>query len=223
MNSITQPTPSSKNKSMKPKQNRKGQKSKSATFDRCQTPHYALDPLLPYLPKDSLIWEAACGEGQIVDKLTQEGFGVIGTDLLTGFNFFTWQPEKWDIQVTNPPYSIKYDWLRWSYQFNKPFALLLPLETLGAGQAQELFEEFGIEIILPRKRINFKMPNKGYGKSGAQFPTCWFTWGLGIGRQLTFAPIGYYADSQAFLFSRVIPEPDSESQLWLFEALQEAA
>jgi len=181
---------------MKPKQNKAGNSSKSHTFDRCQTPYYALDPLLPYLPKSWLIWESAAGAGQIADKLTQEHHNVITSDLLTGQNFFTWQPDRWACQVTNPPYSIKYKWLDRSYQLDKPFALLLPLETLGAAKAQKLFGHYGIEIILLDKRINFNMPNKGYTGNGAQFPTAWFTWGLNIGQQITFAKISYYADAQ---------------------------
>lgn len=80
----------------KPKINRKGQKDKSAKFDQCQTPFYALDPIVPYLNLGWLIWESACGDGQIVSKLTQEGFQVTGTDLLTGSNFFSQEPDKWD-------------------------------------------------------------------------------------------------------------------------------
>jgi hypothetical protein len=202
----------------KPKTNRKGETGKSAKFDQCQTPHYALDPLLPFLSADAVIWESACGEGQMADKLTKEGYQVVGTDILNGYNFLdeSWSPVKpWDIQVSNPPYSIKYDWLRHSYYLQKPFALLLPLETLGAAQAQAIFSQFGIEIILLSKRVNFRMPGKGYSGKGAQFPVCWMTWGLNIGRQLTFAPIGYYSDSQIPLFNQ--PFIQLEPQLSLFE------
>lgn len=181
---------------MKPKENKAGDISKSSTFDRCQTPFYALDPLLPYLPKSWLIWESAAGDGQIVAKLQSSGFEVVSSDLLTGQNFFDYSPLTWDCQITNPPYSTKYHWLNRSYELGKPFALLLPLETLGAGQGQRLFEKFGVEIILLNKRINFKMPNKGYLGNGAQFPTAWFTFGLGIGQHLTFAKISYYEDEQ---------------------------
>lgn len=181
---------------MKPKVNRAGKTNKSAKFDRCQTPFYALDPLLPYLRRNWLIWEPAAGDGQIVEKLSQSGFTVFGTDILTGSNFFTDAPEKWDCQVTNPPYSVKYDWLNRSYQLGKPFALLLPLETLGAVSGQRLFNKFGVEIILLDKRINFKMPEKGYTGNGAQFPTAWFTFGLGIGQELTFANVTRYEDEQ---------------------------
>lgn len=111
---------------MKPKTNRNGQINKPARFDSCQTPFYALDPLIPYLPKDWLIWESAAGDCHVVQKLTAEGFAIFGSDILSGHNFFTFSPERWDCQVTNPPYSIKYDWLKRSYELGKPFALYCP-------------------------------------------------------------------------------------------------
>jgi len=181
---------------MKPKTNRSGKTSKSATYDRCQTPFYAVDPILPYLKPEWVVWESAAGEGQIVAKLRVEGFTVLASDILTGTDFFDCSQVRWDVQITNPPYSTKYRWLERSYQLGKPFALLLPLETLGAAKGQRLFKEYGIEIILLDKRINFKMPNRGYSGSGAQFPTAWFTWGLGIGRDLTYATIQRYEDGQ---------------------------
>lgn len=184
---------------MKPKKTQAADTGKSCNYDRCQTPFYALDPLLPHLRREWRIWEPAAGEGNIVTRLSFAGYRVVAGDLLGGENFFQYSPPGWDCQVTNPPYSVKYAWLSRSYQLGKPFALLLPLETLGAAKGQELFERHGVEIILLNKRINFKMPGKGYGGGGAQFPTAWFTWGLGIGRQFTFAKINYYGDSQLSL------------------------
>jgi len=184
---------------VKPKQNRGGDTKESKPYDRCQTPYYAIDPLLPYLKPQWTIWEPAAGEGQIVSKLQQHGFRVIGTDILTGTNFFEAEPDAWQCQITNPPYSVKYDWLKRSYALGLPFALLLPLETLGTKSGQQLFEKYGTEIILLNKRVNFKMPELGYSGSGAQFPTAWFTWGLSVGEQLTFAKISYYEDAQISL------------------------
>lgn len=181
---------------MKPKANKLGKTSESHKYDRCQTPFYALDPLLPYLAQNLTIWEPAAGDGQIVAKLRLGGFKVVSSDLLYGQNFFNYSPSIWDCQVTNPPYSTKYQWLARSYQLGKPFALLLPLETLGASQGQKLFERYGIEVILLNRRVNFKMPDKGYTGGGAQFPTAWFTFGLGIGKSLSFAKINYYHDEQ---------------------------
>lgn len=182
---------------MKPKQN-----YKPSEKDNCQTPHYAIDPLLPYLESTWRIWESAAGEGNIVSKLSQSGFDVVGTDILTGQDYFSYEPVAWDCQVTNPPYNqyVKYRWLERAYALGKPFALLLNVDTLGPEQAQIPFEKYGIEIILLNKRVNFKMPNKGYA-GDAQFSSAWFTWGLGIGETLTFGKITRYADSQAFLLS----------------------
>lgn len=184
---------------MKPKVSRAGDKTKSNNYDRCQTPHYALDPILPYLPKSWIIWEPAAGDGQIVTKLELAGFDVVHSDLLTGHNFFDYSPPVWDCQVTNPPFSLKYKWLERCYQLGRPFALILPVETLGAATAQRLFSRYGIEVVLLDKRINFKMPFKGYNCS-AQFPTAWFTCGLNIGQPLTFAQVSYYHDEQMPMF-----------------------
>jgi hypothetical protein len=156
-------------------------------YDACQTPAHALDPLVPYLETDSVIWEPAQGEGNLVEGLYDSGFSVIGSDILTDQNFFEWEPETpWDYLITNPPFSIKYKWLERCYELGKPFALLLPVETLGASTAIKLFKEHELELILIDKRVNFKMPNKGWNGGGAQFPVAWFTWQLNLGHQLIY-------------------------------------
>lgn len=164
-------------------------------YDACQTPAYAIDPLLPFLSSDWIIWEPACGEGYLVEALFDSSFqDIIGTDILTGHNFLEYEPDAWDCLITNPPFSLKYRWLERCYQLAKPFALLLPVETLGAKTAQEMFREHGIEVIFLDRRVNFKMPNAGWDGAGAQFPTAWFTWGLNIGRQMTFARLNGTTD-----------------------------
>jgi hypothetical protein len=173
---------------MKPKVNRAGDTETANAFDSCQTPAHAIDPLLPYLPIDWTIWEPACGEGMLVDAFYDADRAVIGSDIINGDNFFTCDgPDIWDCLITNPPYSIKYQWLERCYQLERPFALLLPVETLGAQRAQRLFVEYGVQIIFLDKRINFKMPNKGWDGGGAQFPVAWFTWGLNLETQIVFA------------------------------------
>lgn len=173
----------------KPKVNRTGSTDQSIPFDRCQTPAYALDPLLSYLKPGWTIWEPAAGEGNLVRALQAHGFKVISSDLLTehigagvigGKNFFDWQPPHFDAIVTNPPYTVKFEWYRRIYELGKPFALLLPVETLGAHQAQMLYRRHGHEQMLLNKRVNFKMPHKGWEsgewRSSAWFPTFWSCW-----------------------------------------------
>lgn len=170
----------------KPKRQQAGDLEASSPYDRCQTPPYALDPLLPYLSPDWVIWESAAGDGVLAEAMRDSGLTVLDTDILTGTNFFKNYPGPWHAQVTNPPYSIKYQWLERSYELCKPFALLVPLETLGAAAAQVLFRKHGCEVIFMDKRVDFKMPDHTWAESSAQFPVIWLTWGLGIGREMTF-------------------------------------
>lgn len=147
-------------------------------YDACQTPAYALDPLLPYLKPEWTIWEPAHGEGYLTGALFDSGFsGVETSDILTGQNFFAYEPPQWDCLVTNPPFSLKFKWLERCYQLGKPFALLVPVEMLGVKTAQELIVPRGFEIMLLNRRVNFKMPNKGWDSS-AQFPVMWVCWQL---------------------------------------------
>lgn len=163
-------------------------------LDACQTPPYALDPLLPYLSSGWVIWEPACGEGLLVGGLYDTGYSqgqVISGDMTTGQDFYEYEPGNWDCLITNPPYSNQFDWLRRCYNLKKPFALLLKVDVLGTKTAQELFSRYGVEVIFMDKRINFKMPYKGYDGGGSWFAVAWYTWGLNIGRQMTFASIDH--------------------------------
>jgi hypothetical protein len=204
---------------MKRKANLAGDPEKSHKYDQCQTPGYALPPLLAHLPPGLRIWDPSTGEGNLARTLEYLGYKVSASDLLTGTNFFEADPPAGsDGRIENPPFSIKYKWLERSYLLGDPFALLLPVETIGAASAQRLFARYGVEIILLDQRINFKMPShkswselikptprynedgspmlnaKGEHKktTGAQFPTAWFTHGFNIGRELTFEHVSRF-------------------------------
>lgn len=155
--------------------------------DDFQIPPEALNPLLPYLKKEWVIWECACSKGNLSNRLKILGYNVIATDILIGQDFLTYEPENYDCIVTNPPYSLKDQFLERAYFLGKPFAFLLPITTLEGKRRQALFVQNGLEIILFNKRINFETPN-GHGSS-SWFATAWFTNGLKIGRQISWADL----------------------------------
>lgn len=99
--------------------------------DEFYTPDIALKPLLKYLPKDVVIWECTdYGKSNITKILKEHGYKVISTHK-KDFDFLTDKPSfEFDIIVTNPPYSLKDKFLNKCYEYNKPFALLLPLTAL---------------------------------------------------------------------------------------------
>lgn len=173
---------------MKPKSNRKPGK-----LDLCQTPNYALDPLVPHLKRAKFrtIWECASGEGLLASALRLNGFDVVDTDILDsyGHDFFEYYPGSvYDCIVTNPPYSLKYEWTQRCYDLGKPFALLMPVEMLGTVKGGDMFKAYGVQVIFMRPRINYKMPKKGWG-GAAQFPTAWFTWQLKLPKDNLFVRI----------------------------------
>lgn len=169
----------------------KGRKAKlparKGSPDHFQSPPAVLDPLVPYLPRGVRIWEPACGQGNLVRGLEERGFRVRGTDLIRErrHDFFSYEPSfefPWDVQVTNPPYSIKDEWIARSYFLAKPWALLMPIVALGEQKRHVMFAEYGVQLILFPGRVNFQTPS-GKG-SGAWFDVCWFTWGLGLEKDL---------------------------------------
>lgn len=167
--------------------------------DLCQTPSYALEPLLPYLlnldTQQYALWECAAGEGLLSRELARKTrLDITSTDITLGCDFlqedwrtlkhgkFDPQAKKQPVIVTNPPFSLKYKFIEHCYKLGHPWALLMPSDTLFAASANKLFQKYGIEIIIINPRIDFKMPNKGWSGNGAQMSTSWFTWGLIHGR-----------------------------------------
>lgn len=164
---------------------------KQGSPDDFQTPPEALIPLYPYLKKEWTIWEPAAGKGYLADDLEKRGFDVIATDKFydaeggVAFDFLTDKPVQFDCIITNPPFSLKQQFLERAYSLQVPFALLLPLTTFETAKRQKLFDKYGLEVIFFDKRINFETPNK-VAKSSAWFATAWFTYGLNIGKAMSF-------------------------------------
>jgi hypothetical protein len=181
--------------------------------DHFQTPPAALQPLLPHIRPDWIVWEPAAGRGNVVDALCGSVSLVIASDTLPDHttpggsvvkqaNFLTFTLGPMNCIITNPPYSLKDRFLARCYGFQTPFALLLPLTALEGMERQKLYRKHGLEVIIPDRRINFETPSgEGAGAwfASAWFASAWFTWGLGIGQSLTFweSPPGWCAANKA--------------------------
>ena len=79
--------------------------------DECYTPEYGVVPLLEFLPafKNKIIW---CPfdkeESKFVQLLRQYGYTVVHSHIEDGMDFYEYEPEHWDIILSNPPFTNKY-------------------------------------------------------------------------------------------------------------------
>lgn len=149
--------------------------------DNFQTPRIAWEYLKPFIDPTWVIWECAWGEGQLYNFIKEDGYAIVGSDKEEDFM-------KTDLDcdciITNPPYSLKDEFIERCYQIGKPFALLMPLTALEGKKRQALYSKNGIALIIPNKRINFKTPS-GEG-SGSWFATAWYVWKIPVKQQITF-------------------------------------
>jgi hypothetical protein len=144
-------------------------------FDNLYTPYHAITPLLKYLPLENkgniTIWECCdSGNSKITELLKKEGFNVVSTDIETGFNFLTDTPDfEFDMIITNPPYSLKTEFIKKCYEYGKPFALLLPLTGLEGVERNIMYREYGISVLVLDRRISYQDNRKSNW-----FNTSWF-------------------------------------------------
>ena len=139
-----------------------------STHDEIWTPPEAIAPLVHYLSADQIIWEMCPGAGKLSDYLRDRGFAVYHNKDVDALQFTP--VENYDLIVTNPPWSKKHLFLQRCCFLHKPFALLLPVRTLGVRRCQMWLEE--LDVLFLAKRVDFT-------GGGAPYEACaWFTQGL---------------------------------------------
>lgn len=153
---------------------------KKEKLDDCYTPAYAIKPLLKYIPKGITVWECCdFGGSEITRVLKEYGCKVISTGQKE--NFFEYIPkEHFDMITTNPPYSLKDEFIKKCYEWKKPFCLLLPITALEGKVRGKMFRENGIGILVFDGRVEFLS-----NKKGNWFNTSWFCYNV-LPKELIF-------------------------------------
>jgi len=145
-------------------------------FDQYETPEWVTRALLPYIPKDSLIWEPACGSGKMARVLNADYMSDIqtGTDFLaqtyldaSGINAI----------ITNPPYTKATEFIERALDFMDDsgfVAMLLRTDFDHAKSRRHLFADhkaYKKKLVLT-KRIQWFEDSK----SSPSFNHAWFIW-----------------------------------------------
>lgn len=124
--------------------------------DECYTPRYAVLPILKYLPKNKTIWcPFDTEESEFVKVLRENGFDVINSHINEGKDFYNYEPDHWDIIVSNPPFTNKRKIFERCLGFGKPFALIMSNTWLNDSAPKQLFKEKDLQLLMFEQRIQF--------------------------------------------------------------------
>ena len=141
--------------------------------DEKYTPAYAITPLLKYLDKRQIIWcPFDTEDSQYVKVLKQNGFTVINSHISEGKDFFEYEPENWNILISNPPFTNKRKIFERALSFNKPFALLMTNTWLNDSAPKQLFKDKDLQLLMFEQRIQFDDQNK------ITFSSSYYCWNL---------------------------------------------
>lgn len=165
--------------------------SNHTSGEREQHDFYATDPtaiddLLRYETFNKNIWECACGQGHLAERLKENGFDVKCTDLidrgygLGGVNFIeNTESFNGDI-ITNPPYKYTSEFILKALESvpnGSKVAMFLKLQTLeGANRYREIYSKFPPKTVyVYSKRKKCFINGVDDGKSSA-ICYAWFVW-----------------------------------------------
>lgn len=140
---------------------------RDAKGDERYTPKYAVIPIIKYLPQDKIVWcPFDTRNSEFVRTLSQAGFVVTYSHIDTGQDFFNYEPSEWDIIVSNPPFSKKFQVMERCLSLGKPFALLLSNLWLNSSIPYRLFHDRELQMLLFDRRINYSESNSVFFGSG---------------------------------------------------------
>lgn len=112
--------------------NNLGQRKKS---DFYETPYSMTSQFIEAenIPKKWKILEPACGDGAIVKVLEKYEYSVIGKSIEHGNDFLD-ENQRYDAIITNPPFSLAFEFINKAKEISNYIAMLLPLSYLHGKQ-----------------------------------------------------------------------------------------
>lgn len=142
------------------------------------TPYYAVDPILKYIDKKLKIWCPFDEDwSAYYNSFKNAGYNVVRSCIQEGQDFFTYEPDDYDVIVSNPPFNIKDLILKRLEELGKPFAILLPLASLQGDDRYKWCFKSGVQLLSFDARIGFHQLDKMRNtkpKEGTPFASAYF-------------------------------------------------
>lgn len=153
---------------------------KNITFkksDNYTTPFEAWELIFKYIKCRDKVWCPFFCKGDLSQHLDKLKINYIHINK----DFFTYEPEEWSCVIDNPPYNNKQKIFERLELLGKPYALLVPMDTLERQYIAKILKNKDFTIIIPNVRFSFKE-----GRVTAPFKTVWFCVGFKLGKQIIF-------------------------------------
>jgi hypothetical protein len=133
--------------------------------DEYYTPPLLVEPLLQYIPPGSTIWCPFDTADSEYVRIFEKSFTVVRGHINEGKDFFEYEPDNWDIIISNPPFSRKLEVLERCYSLGKPFALLLGLPILNYQEVGSFFLNRPLQLLIFDKKVSFDGGTSAFNSS----------------------------------------------------------
>ena len=147
----------------------------SGSNDECYTPDYGVEPILKYIPEDAIVWcPFDTGESEFVKQISKQN-EIVYSHIVTGQDFFDYEPDKWDVMISNPPFTNKRKYFERALSFDKPFALIMTNTWLNDSAPKQLFKDKDLQLLMFDKRMKFISPD-GRNNDKMKISSSYYCW-----------------------------------------------
>lgn len=127
--------------------------------DECYTPESAVNVIKKYISDDLIVWCPFDKEYSNFVKILSKTNKVIYSHIDEGKDFYNYEPENYDVIVSNPPFSNKRKIFERALSLNKPFALIMSNTWLNDSAPKQLFKDKDLQLLMFEQRMKFIKPN----------------------------------------------------------------
>lgn len=122
--------------------------------DELYTPAILVEPIVQYI-NNKIVWCPFDTENSEFVLALKKNNTVIHTHIKDGYDFFKYEPDYYDVIVSNPPFSKKLDVLYRLQQLGKPYAMLFPTTMLNYQCIAHYFVGNEPQMLIPDKKVSF--------------------------------------------------------------------
>lgn len=158
--------------------------------DEYYTKEYAVSPILKYISKENVVWcPFDTKDSNFYKVFKRNNYTVKTSHIAEGKDFFGFEPSKYDVIVSNPPYSRREDVIIRLFELKKPFAILI--NDAGLFDSIKRYNALSnnkFEIMVFNKRIDYIKPDNPNMK-GVPFKSIYLCSKM-LPNQITFEVLG---------------------------------